>query len=393
MTEVVGTDLEAFATGEVLEVLTKGSDDAFVELLGQLEVDEIADVGLVLTRLSKGSSIRAGRAAYQIRVSTPDGEWGREVYKLATLWEVSERTIQRWMAAAQEHFGFELTAAQKNAQVAAPPGGASPGKTAQDDWPDEDELLRDAGFTEEQIDGQGGYFGWDPEQGKDVWIPDEDSEDDEAINNKIAFENLIGQPWAERDSVTPSPQYENEMPGPARQAVAPILEPDDVWVAFTVSQIQAEHPAFGEQAAERSAKARWQRKLDEAPLDLLEELEMIHGSVPDDVIAKLHEAEEHKPIRPDEVTEGGEKKKSKRGPAAPKSIPVAAEKLMEASRDLHQRIHVGKREGTVPDSEIAAAFDSIDGAFRTIEGLKKATREAREAMKRAETAAGEPGDF
>lgn len=356
--------------------LVQSDDATFEGLVKELSVEDLEVAGAALSGVARIGTVRAGRMAYEIRQQTADGEWGREVYKLATEWQVSERTIHRWMAAAQEHFGFELTPAQRNAAVSAQPTAR---REEGPSWEEDDDPAT-AGLGDAHVEGEGGGYEWDPEQMRDVWVPDEESE---IIDQRRAFEDLIGEPWTERDTVTPSPKYENTMPGdaPARPV---LLEPDETWVAFTKSQIQSEHPAFADEAAERSAKARWARKLETEPLELLEELEMIHpDGVSEETAAILMEAEEHKVIVPDQVTEGGEGKK-KRGPAAPKGLPKVAEKLMELTRELHSRIHAGVNEGTVSDEEIASLQEYVQGAAFTMDGLKKLVNGARDRVKKAE---------
>lgn len=370
--------------------LVQSDDASFESMIKELSVEDLEIAGAALSGVAKIGTIRAGRMAYEIRQLTPDGEWGREVFKLATEWQVSERTIHRWMSAAQEHFAFELTPAQKNSAVAQKPTSRQEDELS---W-SEDDSPEDAGFgledEEQHVHGVGGVYGWDKDLMRDTWRPfetsDDEEEDQDIIDKRAAFNALVGEPWAERDSVTPSPHYENVMPG-SFTPTPMLLEPDETWVAFTASQLQAEHPAYADEAARRSAIARWTRKLTEEPLDLLEELEMIHGgSLSDEIVTKLHEAEQVKPIKPDEVTEGG-KKKGKRGPAAPKALSNVAEKLMEMTRELHSRVHAGIKENTVPDEDIAALLDSINGAAHTIEGLKKMCNQAKDRVRKAESSA------
>lgn len=375
---MVSERLRSTADHMVTSLLAKDLE-ALEQDVQDMSDDDLMELARGFVGVGQSSALLVGKLAYELRDRTPDGEWGRRKFEMANEWAVSDRTISRWMRSAQEFFGYELTPSQANAEFSQPATDAPPGPPA---W-EEDDDPADAGFGE-HVEGQGGSYGWDPEQMRDVWIPDEESE---IIDGKAAFDALIGEPWVERDSVTPSPEYTNVMPGET-QGRRLLLEPDETWIAFTASQIQAEHPAFTDEAAARSALARWARKLETGPLDLLEELEMIHPEgVPDGTVEVLMEAEETKVIVPDGVTGPGEKKKGKRGPAAPKGLPAVAEKLMEMSRELHGRIHAGVQEGTVSDQEIASLSEYVQGASYTVDGLKKMVNQAKDRVKRAEKSA------
>ena len=337
------TDIEL--ADSATEVVFRGSDEQFQALLGELEVDELVDVGLVLTKMSGTSAIRAGLTAYEIRRSTPDGEWGKKVYELAETWEVSDRTIHRWMKAAQDHFDLELTPSQKNAAAARPPDVASADDTESPDfiWDDDEE------------DGSG--------------FPDD-------LGGGLMDEMNAEAGWG--DDTLPSAKYKNE-DAPGVTPVKLILEPDETWVAFTAHSIMQEHEGYSEQAAQRSAVARWARKLGEDPLDLLAELEMIYEAdgraVTEDIVDKLYAAEESKPIVPDEVTEGGPKK-----PRGAKKVRLAydqAENLLTSTRALHEYCFVGHRDGKVDDKQIAGMLPHLQSLPHAVKGLIKLAEEAK----------------
>lgn len=343
------------------ETLLSSTDAEFAELTGTLSVEDLQVAGLFLTQVSKVSSLRVGQVAYQIRTQTPDGQWGREVYSLAEQWEVSERTIHRWMASAQQHFGLELTAAQKNAQASS-----TPDESSEEDagtlptWDDDGSELSDMGFD---LDGD----------------PDPDLV---GVDGASRLHDLIGEPWAERDSVTPSPAYENKHFEGATPAEL-LVEPDDTWVAFTAHSIQVEHDGYSDVAAERMAKARWSRKLGEDPLDLLEELEMIYEAagetLSDEIITKLHQADDQRVLVPDEVSEGGKKPKAKRA-ARGKFAYDQAEKLLTSTRQLYEMCFKGLKEGNVSDKEVAAMLPHLTPIPYTIKGLLKMAEEAKERV-------------
>ncbi len=340
------TDIELAESAA--EVVFKGTDEQFQALLKELEIEELVDVGLVLTKMSGTSAIRAGLTAYEIRQSTPDGEWGREVFRLANTWEVSDRTIHRWMKAAQNHYGLELTPAQLNAQTN---GSAD---TASADVSDEPEFI------------------WD------------DGEEDDAGFGAAEGQTLTEQMNAEAgwgDDTLPSSEYHNEDASAAVKRTPLLLEPDDTWVAFTATSIMQEHEGYSEVAAQRSAVARWSRKLEEDPLDLLEELVMIYESegddVPDEIAAKLIEADERKVLTPDEVT--GPKEKKPRAKSGPKFVYDSAEKLLVATRNLAGDVSVGVKEGHVTDKQIAAMLPHLESIPYT---LKKLIEQAKEAKAR-----------
>jgi hypothetical protein len=340
--------------------LLQSADGDFADLAHTLSVEDLLDAGTFLTAVSKVSSVRVGLVAYEIRQQTPDGTWGRRVADLATEWEVSERTIHRWMRGAQDHFGLELTPAQANAEAAPAPDGASAEAA---EWTDPDEELADAGFDLEDLDD------YDPElAGLGGGIPDGGSLMDR-MNDEAG--------WG--DKTLPSADYENpEDAAPAARPVA--LPPDPDWVAFTAEGIRRDHPDYGDVESERSAKARWARQIEEQPLDLLEDLETVYGSrgeeVPMESVEALYAAEERKAIKPDEVTEGGGKKK--RAPAGPKLCYDVAEKMLQTARQLHQQVHGGLKDGTVTDKQAAAMLPHLQPLPHTIQGLTKMAKTSRE---------------
>jgi hypothetical protein len=319
-----------------VDTLLQSGDQEFAELAHTLSTEDLDDAGLVLTAVTKVSTVRVGLVAYEIRLQTKDGEWGKKVYDLAERWEVSERTIHRWMKSAQDHFQLELTPAQKNAQVPPTPDEPSAEDFIWDDELDETDEAGFAGLDGETslLDQMNAEAGW----GDDT-LPPVQHGDERA------------------PSVTPNPM---------------LLEPDDTWVAFTAQSIMQEHEGYSNVAAERSAKARWARKLEEDPMDLLEELEMIYEAqgetLTDEMVIKLHEADDQKALVPDEVTEPGEKKK--RGKGGPKPVHAQAEKLLGMVRDLHGQVHAGLTDGTVNDKEVAAMWPFLAPIPHTLANLK-----------------------
>lgn len=339
-------DIEAMMTEAALEVLIRGTDEKFVELADELDVEEMSDAVAVLNHLSQSSSLRAGYLLYRIRQAVPDGEWGQKIWEFANEYQVSQRTIHRWMSAAQEYFGFELTPAQRNARTAVrpqPESGASIIEGPFDDLDDDEEDL----------------------------FADLDSRIDEhALLNHL--NNEAG--WG--DEAAPKPQRgtpDSEVPAGAR---APLVAPDPTWVAFTAQSLQQEHPTYGDVAATRSATARWSRQLDEDPLGLLEDLEMIYESagadLPDEIAAALYHAEEHKPIKPDAVTEGKTRKARK-----PALADSKAQKILESLRELHQQVHTGLKEGLVTDKEAAGMLTSLQLIPHTVAGLVQMAKDAK----------------
>jgi hypothetical protein len=327
------------------EVVFRGTDEQFRGLLQDLEVDELVDVGLVLTKMSGTSAIRAGLTAYEIRKATPDGEWGREVFRLAQTWEVSDRTIHRWMRAAQEHFQLELTPAQENAKTNGSADTASAGDTEAPEFVWDDDEEDDAGFGE--AEGQ-------------------------TLTEQMNAEAGWG------DDTLPSSDYESKSYTPPTP-VPLLLEPDETWVAFTMNSIMQEHEGYSDVAAQRSAVARWARKLDEEPLDLLEELVMIYESegddVPDEIAAKLIEADERKVLTPDEVT--GPKEKKPRGKAGPKFVYDTAEKLLVMTRNLAGDVTTGTKDGTVTDKQVAAMLPHLESVPYTLKWLIEEAKQAK----------------
>lgn len=377
MTEA-GASTELAVADSTMEVLLKSGDEEFVEWAEELEVDELVDAVAVMSHLSQTSALRAGWMLYLIRTQTPDGEWGQKVWEWANMWEVSERTVHRWMSAAQSHYGLELTPAQKNAKTPTRP---DPGRVEGDQ----------AGAEEP------------------AWVDDEDDPfaglaldggDEEEVHVHPLLDALNDEAgWGE--GTLPEPARGTPPAGTASSGAPPLLEPDPTWVAFTAVQIQAEHPAFGDQAASHNAKARWRRKIEQEPLDLLEELEMIYEaagqSLPDSTIIKLHEAEESKAIKPDQVTEG----KVKRGAAGPKPPHMTADKMLQMARQLHEQCFVGLKNGVVTDQDVAAILPHLAPMPYAVAGLKKMGEEAKARClaanpsmeaKIAETQTAEPAD-
>jgi hypothetical protein len=336
------TELEvAVQAAQQIDLTSDQARANFVELLR--ESDDPVLWGLLekFGNTSKVAAVLAGRVVYEIRLRTQDGEWGRTLYKMAEQSGVSERTLRRWMVAAQEHFELEFTAAQLNARVPSStderPLDSPPDVDGGFDWDDEDEAA-EAGFAGLDdgplLDRMNAEAGW----GDDT-LPPVQHGDERA------------------PSVTPNPM---------------LLEPDNTWVAFTAQSIMQEHEGFSDVAAERSAKARWARKLEQDPLDLLEELEMIYEAqgetLTDEMVIKLHEADDQKALVPDEVTEPGEKKK--RGKGGPKPVHAQAEKLLGMVRDLHGQVHAGLTDGTVNDKEVAAMWPFLAPIPHTLANLK-----------------------
>lgn len=373
------TGLEQVVAGNTLDVLMKGDERSFVDWTDDMEVEELVDVGVALTAMSKVSSLRAGYVAYRIRTKTPDGEWGEMKWRLAEEWGVSDRTVQRWMAAAQDHFGFELTPAQANARAPRRADGASDDEPSQGgielewDGEDEDELLGPAGF---------------------------DSSLGDPLENQQRFRELIGDAgWG--DHTLPSADYVN--PPPAEET-APVgrpmlLPPDDTWVAFTASQLKQEFPAYADETAERLARARWDRKTQNEPLDLLEELREIHGeNLPDEVVETLQQAEANKPIKPDEVSPPREKSKGSRGSggkigtSGPQDGPKNVERGMIFAREVHAHIHQLRRDGgdAAVDEWYGAARAELAGWSHAVESCLKVVKECAGAAKRL---ASEAPDF
>lgn len=333
------------------ETLLQSSDHDFAELTETLSVEDLKDAGLFLTKVSKVSSIRVGQVAYQIRVQTPDGQWGREVFTLAEQWEVSERTIHRWMSSAQSHFGLELTAAQKNSQVSSSPDTLSTEDPESPlNWDDDSDELEGMGFDDL------------PDLGLD------------SVDGASRLHDLIGEPWAERDSVTPSPGYTSQE-APLVTPNPMILEPDATWVAFTAHSIQQEYPEYSDVAADRASKARWARKLEQDPLELLEQLEMIYEAsgetLSDEIIEKLHTAEEQKALVPEVVKE--KKKRATRG----KLAFDQAEKLLQLTRQLYEMCYTGLKNGSVSEKEVAAMLPHLTPIPYTIKGLLEMANVAR----------------
>jgi hypothetical protein len=345
-------------------------------MVAALDAEQLEDLLVGLSARTKIDTLLAGRVAYEIRKQTPDGEWGQEVRKLAMACEVSDRTIHRWMSAAQEHFGFELTAAQKNAEARPTPVGkdAGPGHEGSlEDWADiimgdeydDEEETAAAGFGESTTDG---------------------------LDGQIAMRESVGEPWTERDSVIPPVTYENEVSDrTARPAGRAVIPPDETWLAFTEAQIVSEHPALGPSGgAAKSAKARWDRMTETEPLELLEQLEMIHehDEVPDELVQALFAAEETKAIKPEVV----EKPKRRGGGAGSAKTP---EGLLTSVRDLHQQIVKTKDEGgaqAVADrygKDVATLQSMIHTAQGCLTKVRAAAEEAGRLSKAAE-AAGPP---
>lgn len=351
------TDIELLGDlGEqMLEVLLSPNAAAVSSYLDGLSYEDLEVGVLYASQKAKTSTLVSGRLAYEIRLRTQDGEWGKEVWKLSTTCGVSERTIHRWMSAAQEHFGFELTSAQKNAQVSANPDVSSSEQSTQDSLSvfDDDEEYEDSGF-------------------KDL----------DPLDSVIAHNNLVGEPWAEPNSTSPSTKYTNVDDAAAVEGKAAIVEADETWLAFTAMQVQKENPVYGDLAARKMAIARWHRILDENPLDLLDELEMIYeasgSSVPDEIIEKLQVAEEKKPIKPDAI-------KKKRGSSGPKTLLSMAEKLMEASRELHGKLHTGLTDGSISDEEIVQLSTPLGGLAHAVNSLRDKCNAAKERIKNNET--------
>jgi hypothetical protein len=351
------------------EVLSGGFNKVDA-LVGSLDSEQLEDLLVGMSMRAKVDTLVAGRVAYEIRSRTPDGEWGQEVRKLAMACEVSDRTIHRWMSTAQEHFGFELTTAQRNSAVQQTERQEVSGIEAEDDdgwdsWDDREEASS-AGFGESTTDG---------------------------LDGQIAMRESVGEPWTERDSVIPPVSYENEVSDrTARPAGRAVIPPDETWLAFTEAQIVSEHPALGPSGgAAKSAKARWDRMTETEPLELLEQLEMIHehDEVPDELVQALFAAEETKAIKPEVV----EKPKRKGGGAGSAKTP---EGLLTSVRELHQQIVKTKDEGgaqAVADrygKDVATLQSMIHTAQGCLTKVRAAVEEAGKLSKAAE-AAGPPG--
>lgn len=358
MTEIVkagqALDLEEVMSSQAMDVLTRGTDEAFLELAGELDIEEMVDAVTVLTQVSKYSSLRAGYLFYQMRLKVPDGTWGTKVYEFAEQYGVSERTIHRWMKAAQGHFGLELTAAQKNAESAATPdnGRRVVGDIVDDgpDWDDDDDPFA-------------GLDGIDDE------LHDPDADDRMLLD-------LMNDQAGWGDDTLPEVQRgtPNEDAQPAPRA--PLVEPDPDWVAFTATTLNAEHDnSYPEETARRLAVARWQNKLENEPLELLEELETIYEArgqeVPDDVAEKLMLAEETKAIKPDAVEQ------PKKGRGGQKFAYSQAEKLLQAARNLHEYVFTGLRDGTIDDKEVAGMLPHLEPMPHSIKGLREMALEAK----------------
>lgn len=334
--------------------------EAVSHLVQILQDDELVDMLIGLAMRVKVDSIVLGRVAYEIRVRTPDGEWGREVRKLAAACQVSDRTIHRWVSAAQEHFGLELTTAQANARTQADARQQTEdfGDTSSwDDWDEGDELAA-AGFTDPDLAG---------------------------LDGQMSTRDLVGEPWLERDSTSPSPRYENPPEGGFQPAGRPVIPADETWLAFAEAQIVDEHPALGPNgAAAKSAKARWDKMVREEPLELLGQLEMIHegGDVPDELAAALVAAEESRPLKPEVV----DKPKRQRASGGSTKTP---EGLMVAVRELHQKIVVTRNEqgARAVATEFGQYLNELQSLAQVAQGCLTKVRAAVDESKRAEPAA------
>jgi hypothetical protein len=340
-----GLDPRLVSTARHLaDSVTKEQFESVALEMSDLSVEDLVALGSAFVNTTKKSAVLVGKVAYEIRTRTPDGQWGREVYNLAETWEVSDRTIHRWMKQAQELFGFELTPAQRNAQASS-------------------------GADARQGEGQEPDFVWD----------DDDEEDGGGFPEGSLTERMNAEAgWG--DGTLPSAEYRNE---DASASVAPTpmaLEPDDTWVAFTAHSIMQEHEGYSEQAAQRSAVARWARKLDEDPLDLLAEIEMIYESegraVTEDIVDTLYAAEEARAIVPDEVT--GPKEKKPRGAKKVRLAYDQAEALLTNARSLHEYCFVGHRDGKVDDKQIAGMLPHLQSLPHAIKGLTKLAQEAKD---------------
>jgi hypothetical protein len=349
-------DIDEMVSGEALEVLTKGSDEKFVELADTLDVDEMSDAVAVLSHLSMSSSLRAGYLLYRIREEVQDGEWGQKIWEFANSYQVSQRTIHRWMVAAQEHFGFELTPAQRNARSRprpepTPEAGGEEAPAAESPF----EGLEDEDpFEDLDLDELEGIS----EDGRSLldWMNDEAG-------------------WG--DASAPKPQRGTPEDTPAPAPRTPAVEPDPTWVEFTARSIQQEHEGYGDQAAARTASARWSRLIQQDPLGLLEDLEMIyeaHGEgVPDSIVEALHRADEEKPIVPDEVAPP---KKARGG----KKVRLAydeAERILVSMRELHGRVYNGLKDGTMSDREAAGMLNHLKLMPHAVRGLTGMAEEAK----------------
>jgi hypothetical protein len=376
------TDIEQVATRSTLDVLMQGDDEKFVDWTDDLQVDELVDVGLALTTMTRVSTLRAGYVAYQIRAKTPDGEWGQMKWHLSETWDVSERTVQRWMAAAQSHYGFELTPAQRNAQ--APPRA--------DDASDEGPALEDVDHpwdADDEDAGFGDLAGYTYRS------------DDDSIDNRNRFNEVMGDVgWG--DDTLPSADYVSPPESERRGPRMPALEPDPTWIEFTAAQIQIEHPAYEDHAAARTARARWDRKIESEPIELLEELEQIYEAsgreLPAEVTVTLLEAAEaaENVVVPDEVQPpkkkrgGGSGSSGRVGTADPSDGPKNVERGMVYARSLAEHLTALTSEGG-PEAvaEWYGASTAELAAWRyAVDNLLTRVKQAKEAVKRRE--AGEP---
>jgi hypothetical protein len=333
-----------------------GGFDQVDGLIASLDSEQLGDLLVGLSMRAKVDTLVAGRVAYEIRTRTPDGEWGRQVRALAAECEVSDRTIHRWMSAYQEATGLELTPAQENARAQQAfrqqAEGLDEEPASWDDW-DEGEETSSAGFDYGETGGE----------------------------SRQALRDLVGEPWAERDSVTPSTTYVNP-PESEKAAPRQVIPPDETWLAFTESQVVDEHPALGPSgAAAKAALAKWNVMTLDEPLELLDQLEMIHGGdgVPDELASALIEADERKPIKGEIV----DKPKAKRAKASGPSVK-SPEGLMMAVRELHQKIVVTKNEqgARAVATEFGPHVSDLQALVQVAQGCLNKVRSAVDEAKR-----------
>jgi hypothetical protein len=337
------SDLESLQAR--IETLSPEEATAFCGNLQQRRKDQALVQGLVL---------------YTMRTKLGDGEWGRWNREFTHQTGLSESTIKKRIRDAVGFFGLELTPRMVNARAAADAEAMRAFEDLADDGP--------PSFGEED-DDDGDW--------QDEWSEDPDGPTDPGLEGLLKHKETVGEAWAERDSATPSPKYENppdSPPGGRR----PIVAPDDTWMAFTARQIEEEYPALAGEAARRQSRARWEKLSHENPLDLLEDLEQIYEAqdqeVPEEIAAALIAQEDVKPVKPDEVIEPKKARKA----AAPKTVEGAAQQLMEKARELHAQVVKGLADGSVTPEDLAAAHAAVSGLCSTAEGLRKKTGPARE---------------
>jgi hypothetical protein len=360
----------------ILERLNKEvnspSWDGLDTLVGSLSKVDLEDLLLGMSMRMRNDSLVSGRLAYEIRTRTPDGEWGQEVRKLATMCQVSDRTIHRWMSAYQDAAGLELTPAQANSRASADarqhPEGDGSETEYEDDYEDIDEDALAQAFAED----------WDPNSG---------------LTGALNLREAVGEPWAEQDSVTPSTKYENppDSPPPEPRKVLPI---DDGWSMFMQSQVVEKQPHLEGVGAKRVAQMRWDEAVRTDPLGLLEDLEMIHeGGVPDQLVEALYAAEEVRAIKPDQVKQPKEKKsggqsKGKVGASGAKNC----ENGLIYARELYQHIGQLEAEGGAEavHSVYGAEVATIQSWQHALGGVLTKVRSAVEEIRRSEKGSGNP---